>query len=277
MLGLLQVCRDELRVRELDRYRAFYCGLCHAIGKRCPAGRLALSFEMTFLSILLTSLEEPETEEQRRRCLLRPVQRHRALSNEAIEYCADLSVMTAYLDLLDGWQDERRVDRLGESAVLKGAARKAGDRQPGKWQALTTYVNDLHALEASGDTNLDAAANLTGVMMAELFDWKSGPFSKDMQTLGFALGKTVYLMDAFLDLEDDLKKKQYNPLLSRREQPDFNEQMRTWLDAILSEGVTAFERLPLLEDAELLRNILYAGLWQPFERKVREREERGNQ
>ena len=102
MLGLLQVCRDELRVRELDRYRAFYCGLCHAIGKRCPAGRLALSFEMTFLSILLTSLEEPETEEQRRRCLLRPVQRHRALSNEAIEYCADLSVMTAYLDLLDG-------------------------------------------------------------------------------------------------------------------------------------------------------------------------------
>ena len=35
MLGVMTVRKDELRFREFDRYRGYYCGLCRAIGKRC--------------------------------------------------------------------------------------------------------------------------------------------------------------------------------------------------------------------------------------------------
>ena len=35
MLGVMTIRKDELKFREFDRYRGFYCGLCHAIGKRC--------------------------------------------------------------------------------------------------------------------------------------------------------------------------------------------------------------------------------------------------
>ena len=66
MLGVMTVRKEELKFREFDRYRGFYCGLCRAIGQRCgKACRMALSFEMTFLSMLLTSLYEPRT---RRKC-----------------------------------------------------------------------------------------------------------------------------------------------------------------------------------------------------------------
>lgn len=76
MLGVMTVRKEELKFREFDRYRGFYCGLCRAIGRRCgKACRMALSFEMTFLSMLLTSLYEPQTNGEMRRCAFHPIEK----------------------------------------------------------------------------------------------------------------------------------------------------------------------------------------------------------
>lgn len=61
----MTVRKEELKFREFDRYRAFYCGLCRAIGQRCGrVCRMALSFEMTFLAMLLTALYESDTTQE---------------------------------------------------------------------------------------------------------------------------------------------------------------------------------------------------------------------
>ena len=105
MLGVMTIRKDELKFREFDRYRGFYCGLCHAIGKRCGgACRMALSFEMTFMAMLLTSLYEPQTSQDMRRCAFHPVHKRLMLGNDAIDYCADLSALVSYYDLRDGWR-----------------------------------------------------------------------------------------------------------------------------------------------------------------------------
>ena len=96
MLGVMMIRKDELKFREYDRYRGYYCGLCRAIGQRCSSAcRMALSFEMTFLAMLHTSLYEPETSSEKYRCLFHPVTKKLMLSNEAIDYAADLSALTA--------------------------------------------------------------------------------------------------------------------------------------------------------------------------------------
>lgn len=87
---------------------------------------MALSFEMTFLSMLLTSLYEPETKDEMRRCAFHPIEKRLMLGNEAIDYCADLSALISYYDLRDGWEDEKRVDKLAESALLKAAGQARG-------------------------------------------------------------------------------------------------------------------------------------------------------
>ena len=120
MLGVMMVRKDELKFREYDRYRGYYCGLCRAIGSRCGSVcRMALSFEMTFLAMLHTSLYEPETTCGKHRCLFHPVTKQLMLSNEAIDYAADLSALISYYDLRDGWEDERRVDKLAASEALR--------------------------------------------------------------------------------------------------------------------------------------------------------------
>ena len=272
MLGVMTVRKDELKIREYDRYRAFYCGLCRAIGKRCgTACRMALSFEMTFLALLHTALYESETTTEHRRCVLHPVHKRAMLGNEAIDYCADLSALVSYYDLRDGWEDERRVDRLAESALLKKAALRAGENLPRQREAVVRYVNALHEVEARDDQNLDVAANLTGDMLGELYVMKQDVYERDLRELGFYVGKFIYLCDCYEDLEQDEKKHNYNPLLSRRESPTFETDCEQMLSDMMARACMAFERLPILQDAEILRNILYSGIWLRFENATQRR------
>ena len=70
MFGYIVVHKPELKVREYETYRASYCGLCHSLKRRQGRlGQLTLSFDMTFLALLLTGLYEPEQQEGRSRCL----------------------------------------------------------------------------------------------------------------------------------------------------------------------------------------------------------------
>ena len=266
MLGVMTVRKDELKFREFDRYRGYYCGLCRAIGGRCGgACRMALSFEMTFLAMLHTSLYEPETADEKHRCLVHPLTKQRMLSNEAIDYAADLSAVTAYYDLRDGWEDERRVDRLAESALLKKAAKEAGERLPRQRDAVMRYVKALHEIEARYDQNLDAAANLSGEMLGELYVMKDDVYARDLRELGFYLGKFIYLCDCYEDVDRDAKKKNYTPLISRSTNETFAADCEQMLSDMMARAALAFERLPLLTDAEIMRNILYSGIWLRFE------------
>ena len=273
MLGHMLFRKEELRFREYDRYRAFYCGLCHALSSRCgPAARFALSYEMTFLSMLLASLYDDPTETAKRRCALHPLGRHAEIGGPAADYCADLSALIAYYDLLDGWEDERRPDRLAESQLLRGAAVRAGERLPRQRDAVETYIRELHMAEERQEPNLDCTANLAGRMLAELYDWREDFYAADLRQLGFAVGKFVALADSYEDLEKDARKGGYNPLLTLKDRKDFAKESEEMLSAVLAPGAEAFERLPLVEDVEILRNILYSGIWQRVERATRRRE-----
>lgn len=272
MLGVMMVRKDELKFREYDQYRGYYCGLCRAIGKRCSSVcRMALSFEMTFLAMLHTSLYEPETDCGKHRCLFHPMSKRMMLSNEAIDYAADLSAIISYYDLRDGWEDERRVDKLAASEALRRAAKRAGERLPRQKEAVERYVKRLHEIEQKNDQNLDAAANLTGEMLAELYVMREDVYAKDLRELGFYLGKFIYLCDSYEDIERDIKKKNYNPLITRYADEAFAENCEQMLSDMMARAAMAFERLPLLEDAEIMRNILYSGIWLRFEHASEQR------
>ena len=278
MLGVMTVRKDELKFREFDRYRGFYCGLCRAIGQRCgKACRMALSFEMTFLSMLLTSLYEPKTKGEMRRCAFHPIEKRLMLGNEAIDYCADLSALISYYDLRDGWEDEKRVDKLAESALLKTAARRAGEALPRQREAVERYVEKLHEVEQKNDMNLDAAANLSGELLGELYVWKKDVYERDLRELGFYLGKFIYLCDSFEDVEQDIKKNNYNPLIERFNRPEFEAESRVMLEDMMARACRAFECLPLIEDAPIMRNILYSGIWLRFESACERRKAKSKQ
>ena len=69
------------------------------------------------------------------------------------------------------------------------------------------------------------------------------------------------LMDAYDDLPADRRRRRYNPLRSLSERPDYEPFMERLLTMTIAEATGEFERLPLVKDINILRNILYSGVW----------------
>lgn len=120
MFGYVTIRKDDLKVKDYNKYQAYYCGLCQdikeAYGKK---GQAMLTFDMTFLSILLTGLYECETKEEEHYCFLHPGKKHKCLRNKYTKYCADMNVLLAYYNLLDDWEDEKNYAAFTVAKALK--------------------------------------------------------------------------------------------------------------------------------------------------------------
>ena len=77
-------------------------------------------------------------------------------------------------------------------------------------------------------------------------------WAESLRRLGFFLGKFIYLCDAYEDIEQDIKKGTPNPLKQKYESIDFEEECKTILMMMMSECCKEFERLPILENVEIL-------------------------
>ena len=108
---------------------------------------------------------------------------------------------------------------------------------------------------------MDKVAKVFGEIMAEVFMYKDDVWKDDLYRLGFFLGKFIYLLDAYEDIEKDIKTGDYNPFKEIYRNENFDEQVLNMLLLMIGECTDAFERLPLIENVEILRNILYSGVW----------------
>lgn len=100
--------------------------------------------------------------------------------------------------------------------------------------------------------------------MEELFIWKEDEWESILRRFGFFLGKFIYIMDAYEDLAEDLKKNRYNPLISLYNGNVYEETCLQILTMMMGECSLEFEKLPCLQDADILRNILYGGVWTRY-------------
>jgi hypothetical protein len=83
--------------------------------------------------------------------------------------------------------------------------------------------------------------------------------------MGFYLGKYIYILDAYDDIEKDIKNGSYNPLLPLHQKETFDTEVRNMLMLMMAECTREFEKLPCILDADILKNILYEGVWTKFE------------
>ncbi|MDO4262434.1 MAG: DUF5685 family protein [Eubacteriales bacterium] len=265
MFGYIVVHKPELKVREYEQYRASYCGLCRSLKKRHGwAGQLTLSFDMTFLALLLTGLYEPETLTGSRRCIAHPVHPHHYRQNEYFDYAADMNVLLTYYKCMDDWKDDRKWSARAFAAILKPGLRRVRKEYGRKAETTRRLLETLGELEQEKSRDIDRTAGCFGEIMAELFVYREDEWKEPLWRMGFYFGKFIYLMDAYEDIEEDLKRGRYNPLAGLYEKESFEEECQQILKMMMSETSRVFERLPVVQDAQILRNILYAGVWTRY-------------
>lgn len=271
MFGYIIVNKAEMKFKEFDVYHSYYCGLCRKLKEKYGvAGQLSLSYDMTFLLMLLSGLYEPETEVSSCKCIAHPFENHTTRINVFTDYMADMNVLFTYYKCLDDWEDERKALKLVYGKVLEGKTKKACQMYMDKFRKIDLLMHDMSELEKSGKGDIDTMAGLFGQVMTQLVVCREDEWTENLSRFAFYLGKFIYLMDAYEDVEADIKKGTYNPLKKKYDCPDFEEECRTILTMMMSECCKEFEKLPILENVEILRNILYSGVWYRYE-TVREK------
>ena len=267
MFGYVTISTDNLDQPGRDRFRAHYCGLCRALDRHGgAAARLTLSYDMTFLAVLLNALYEPGETAGRARCAMHPVHPRDYVTYAAMEYVADMNLALAYHKCADDWHDDRNMMSAAEGRLLKEAYASVASRYPEKCRAVEGWIEVIRDIEASDPPNaIDAAVNATGAMLGELFAWHEGDlWERELRAIGDGLGRFIYFMDAYEDLEGDLRHGRYNPLRALAELDGYETLCREALLQMAADATDAFERLPIVLDADILRNILYSGIWTRY-------------
>lgn len=273
MFGYVTICEPELKVKDLKAYKACYCGLCKSLKEQYGSiGQLTLTYDMTFVILLLTSLYEVELKQSMHRCKVHPVKKQVMLQNEFSEYAADMNILLSYYHLKDDWQDEKKVSGFLGCAVFRKKAQALAKKYPRQSHVIRRELKLLEIYEKEDRQEIDLTAGCTGRLMEEILVYRKDMWEEPLRKIGFYLGKFIYIMDAYEDLEKDLKDGNYNPLKTLREQADYEERCGQILNMMMAECSAAFERLPCLKGADILRNILYAGVWNRYNKIQKEKD-----
>ncbi len=274
MYGYVVVNQPELKFKEYDIYRSYYCGLCHVLKEKYSLkGQLSISYDMTFLVMLLTGLYEPDITYIEEKCVAHPLRKHQTRFSNITDYVADMNILMTYYKCIDDWQDEKKITRKVVADLLKKNAHKVMDKYPEKAKIISDNMNALSEAEKRLETNIDTVADCFGNVLGCIFAINDDEWTDTLYNIGYCLGKYIYILDAYEDLDKDIKDNQYNVLVSHRQANGFDEMCEAVLNAIMAQCARSFEMLPIIQDVQILRNILYSGVWTRFQATRQKRNE----
>ena len=265
MFGYVITNCKTLSEEERARFRSMYCGMCKTLKMRHGnIGRFTLSYDMTFLAMVLSGLYESEEVHGMEKCLPHPVKPHSYVVNSMMDYAVDMNIALAYHKCIDNWQDDKNPLYAGAAGALKRAYARVNRNYPDKCRAIEDWMDAIREIEKSGAEQIDPPVNLTGKMMGTLFCHQDDIWAEYLYKMGDGLGRFIYFMDAYDDLDKDVRQKKYNPLKSIMHQENYEALCRDSMTMMMADCAEAFEALPVLRDANLIRNILYSGVWARY-------------
>ncbi|HVI39243.1 MAG TPA: DUF5685 family protein [Anaerovoracaceae bacterium] len=289
MLGYIKPDKPELKIKEFEIYSGYYCGICKSISARYgQLPRLVLNYDSVFLAILIAGIHSGAEHIEIERCIVHPAKKRTIIYDSSeIDYAADILLLLAYYKLKDDYQDERSIKAAIGAALMKGTFHRLMITAPEKCDYVRDQLSELSRLESEKCPSIDRSAEPFAKLMEEVFDypgWKKEKNSDELpqifRRIGYHLGKWIYLIDAYDDIEENLKKHSFNPLiiqfefdLQKETVDEFKERIRERVERnlvlYLAEIAKSCSHLKFEKNQGLIENILYFGLMRKTEEILR--------
>lgn len=283
MFGYVTPLKPELKIREYNQFKSYYCGVCFAIKNlygNIP--RMTLNYDMTFLALLLDGLIKEDLNIELKRCIAHPDKKKPViLNNTAINYAASMNVSLVYYKLLDDINDDNSLKSKFSLLFMKPYHKSFPDSIVKINSVIEKNLNKLSSLEKTKnfkfiDEICDPFSIIVGTILKE-FPYELKNDSKELREqlylFGYSLGKWIYLMDALDDLEEDMKNNKFNPinfLYNKDNLPykEFLDNIKQRLEfSIFNCAYTCKEildSLPLNRNKEILENIINLGMMDKY-------------
>lgn len=274
MFGYIMPDKPELKMKEYELFRAYYCGVCKSMGRSFGLmSRFALNYEAVFLGLLMAAVHKRKPELKKEVCIANPIKKKWIVkNNKYVDFAADINVILTYYKLIDNWNDEKNALSFGAKLLLHSGYKRASSRNPMTDAAIKSALDKLSKLEKDKCSSIDAAAEPFAGMLKEILTIGSQDCEKGtvraMEWLGYNLGKWIYTIDAYDDIEKDIKSGSYNPLLlqykySGEGAEEFKSKIRADIERdliyTLSQSAGSIELLDMYHKG-IIENIVYLGM-----------------
>ncbi|MBL4936795.1 hypothetical protein JK636_13610 [Clostridium sp. YIM B02515] len=278
MFGYVTPCKMELKVKDFEKFKAYYCGLCRAIKKNFGnVPRLALNYDMTFLAVLLDSLSDEKIKVSRELCAVHPTKKRLILvDNSPLDYAAFCNVLLAYYKLVDDTYDDSSKLSKFYSAILSTYLRKASMKYKEVESQIENSLKELSVLEKNfTNSSLDELSHPFADLTGHILSSYNKNNVENLYWLGYNLGKWIYIIDAFDDLEKDMSSKKFNAINSifnttNLPYDEFKTSIEDRVDFTLVNCAEAcvnyLKAIPIKKNHELLYNILQFGLMEKMDK-----------
>ena len=218
MFGYVTPLKGEMKVKDFERFKCYYCGLCCQIKKNFGnLPRLSLNYDMTFLGLLLDGISPEDIKVSKHKCILHPTQKKIVIyNNEALSYASYMNISLVYYKFIDDINDDNNTLSKLKSYMLWPYKRKFPKAIESINSKIAQCLSDLSKLETSKNfSSIDEIShpfsNLVGIILkgypGKLID-DSDKLRNTLYNFGYTLGKWIYLIDALDDLKEDMIKQE---------------------------------------------------------------------
>lgn len=267
MFGYVRVFKDELKVKDWNQYRRYYCALCRGIASYSQLHRLLLSYDMTFLVILARGCEDGGScrIETRPKCHGSASCFAKYSDNSKLQFLSAFSILLQYYKIKDDITDGNRKKRLF-MPLLKSGYTKAKNAYPKIAEIVELQMQKLHALELANCTDLVQLQECFARIFKDVFCYLPDEPNHMREILGEIachIAAWVYLVDMFDDREQDKKEHNFNPLLQESvsiSKYAIEEVGRSLLFEHMEKAKALLQVLPYYDGMPILENVISLGL-----------------
>lgn len=273
MLGYVKAFKPEMKIKDYELYRGVYCSLCRALGRNySPIAQLFLSYDFAFAAVLRLAVMQECFSFSHKRCPYNPAKKCMICSEKnELDYCSHAVIITVYYKVLDNLCDKGFKSKLIAALIYPLVwlmHKKAVHLAPEIEKIIGESMKNQSVIEKKKDIGIDEAAHpsadaLGGVISLGFDD----DLKNKLYSLGYMVGRFVYILDAADDLEDDVKNESFNPFKAefadikdeecRRK---FARKANEMLNLTHSGALDALDEIEKNRFEDILENIIFDGL-----------------
>lgn len=277
MYGYVTPVKSQISTADFVLYRAFYCGICMATGKSYgQLPRFTTNYDIVFLSVLLHDYTKQDVEFETGTCVLNPFKKKATVcQNLLFDKIVATNIVLSYYKTCDDVLDSNK-----KLSVKKRMAKNAMKKPYNKAKLIVPEVDEivnkrytqLYKLEKENCAQIDRVADCFALLLMEVAEYLLKQHEiepcENILKLCYNVGKFVYLADALDDIDEDFKKKNYNPFLAKyddfKSRQEFFIQHKEELEFLLActtnRAIECFNQLIFTQSYDLLKNIVHVGL-----------------
>ncbi len=273
LLGYVKAFKPEMKIKDYELYRGIYCSLCRALGRLySPLAQLFLSYDFAFAAVLRLAAGDTDCAFSPKRCPYNPAKKCMICgSKKELDFCAHAVIITVFYKIKDNLHDGGVKNKILAALIYPIVSimhKKAVKLAPEVEEIISKSMALQTETEKKNDVCLDEAAHPSAEALGRIMSLGfNGEKADALYTLGYMIGRIVYVIDGADDLEDDKKngsfnpfKAEYNDIKNPEVRKKFAARVREIFNLTQSSALTALDSLEKKRFEDILENIVFDGI-----------------